>query len=354
MTTKIPVSKPLLPNLNLISEILKEIDANRIYTNNGPILNRYENLMAEYLNVPSDRVVILANATLGLQGSIQTCDAQSWIVPNFTFIATGLSVIQSGRELIICDVSTKDWQLDATLIEKFENTTGIMPVMPFGAPPDFKKWSNYEYVIIDAAASLGASKLDLKDIGPEWTIVYSLHATKVLPAAEGCVVVCGSSKKAEKLRFWANFGFDKSRTTRLIGTNAKMSEYSAAIGLTSLLNHEIESRDWIQANKISLDKKISTYYSTPVNNYPGFRPYWILDFKDKQTNNRVIEILEKNSVGYRKWWHQPLSAMSIFRDSKFIGGNNSEILADSTLGLPMFRDIRQHEVDFINDILENV
>lgn len=96
------------------------------------------------------------------------------------------------------------------LIEVTSKNVGIIPVMPFGSPVNIEDYLNWDCVVIDAAASLGSTLENVEKLKPDHFIVYSLHATKVLGAGEGSIVVCGSEDNAKKLCAWANFGFTEA------------------------------------------------------------------------------------------------------------------------------------------------
>jgi dTDP-4-amino-4,6-dideoxygalactose transaminase len=64
--------------------------------------------------------------------------------------------------------------------------------------------------------------------------VFSFHATKYFNTFEGGAVVTNNDKLAKKIRLMQNFGFVGMDNVIQIGINWKMSEVSAAMGLTGL------------------------------------------------------------------------------------------------------------------------
>jgi dTDP-4-amino-4,6-dideoxygalactose transaminase len=77
---------------------------------------------------------------------------------------------------------------------------------------------------VDAAAAIGAQK-----ICEGITFVFSLHATKALSSGEGGLIVTQNLNLAARLRAMTNFGIGLQ--VPALGTNAKLSEYHAAVGL---------------------------------------------------------------------------------------------------------------------------
>ena len=241
----------------------------------------------------------------------------------------------------------------ANLISEIQKSYGIIPVMPFGSPIDFTPYRDFEDVIIDAAASLGSLPPTFSTMKNTWAVVYSLHATKVLGAGEGAIVVCGNSTQAESLRAWSNFGFSSNRTSDIQGTNAKMSEMSAAYGLYSIQNIEVERIDWLESQECVALQSKDCVWSTFVNSIPQFHPYWIASFKDEEEKSRVTDKLSDAGIQVREWWAKPLSMQNAFAKAKLISENtNAKWLASVHLGLPMFKGLRADSVSEIVNVVK--
>lgn len=346
--------KPKLATLEEIAPFLKRIDQSNIYSNHGPLVNELEEAYSKYLNVNRELVVALANATQAIQGLISISRNSNWIVPDYTFSATGLAVLNAGRNLHICDVSLIDWKLDLDLISKKQKTFGIIPVMPFGSTIDFEPYSDFKDVIIDAAASLGAVPVNFDKMRETWSVVYSLHATKVLGAGEGAIVVCGNNEQAKLLKAWSNFGFYSGRNSEIQGTNAKMSEVSAAYGLHSVCNVDLEKADWIKSQEFVTLRTANCEWVTFVNCEPQFHPYWIASFKNQEEKNRVSLKLEQSGIQSREWWAKPLSSQKAFSDSiVLVPSRNASTLCNLHLGLPMYRGLSSSAVLEISELIEN-
>lgn len=356
--------KPKLPKAEEVYPLLQEIDERRYYSNYGLIVETLESEYAEFLNVDKAQVVALQNATLGILGCVSQSKFHDWYVPNYTFAASGLAVLQAGKRLILTDVDAETFEIDAALIRNGlnldENAFGIVAVMPFGASIDFEKYSPFENVVFDAAASIGSTIPDFSRIRESWSVVYSLHATKVLGCGEGAIVVCGSKKSAQSLRSWINFGFDGSRSSNIEGTNAKMPEVSAAYALTALRNSRVEFSEWGTVinliNSIDNSSSINTY----INRLPGVRPYWIIDCQNSELKKSVIANLREQGIETRNWWPFPLSEMPAFRNVPTLTSVSAaersvaSQLASRHLGLPSWRGLREFEVSEIHNLVKSV
>lgn len=310
-----------------------------VFSNFGPLTRELESRYAEFLGVRPEQVVSVANCTLGIEGAIALSAAESWLVPDFTFAATGLAVLRSGKPLLLGDVDENTWTLLVDLLEGLDERVGVLPVAPFGAALDLNPWIGRRHAIIDAAASLGTQP-DLSSLPKEWCVAFSLHATKVLPAGEGGLVVFGQKASAERFRRWANFGFSDSRTSVYAGTNAKMSEIHAAYGLASLDGWEAERRDWVRARTRAQQACIEAGLPQQLHPLPGLNPYWIVDCASLRNRERLEARLAESGIASRRWWPAALHEMPAFRSAPLAGSNSSSrLISGRLLGLPMYRDL---------------
>jgi dTDP-4-amino-4,6-dideoxygalactose transaminase len=347
--------KPKLATFEEVAPFLKRMDANNIYSNYGPLVQELEEIYSRYLKVDKDLVVSIANATQAIQGLVSISEKRNWIVPDYTFSATGLAVLNANRLLHICDVDPNDWKINVNLIPQKQKSFGIIPVMPFGSSINFEPYSDFEDVIIDAAASLGTTPPIFSQMRKSWSVVYSLHATKVLGAGEGAIVVCGNFDQANRLRAWSNFGFSSERISGIQGTNAKMSETSAAYGLYSILNVETEKADWLNSQEHVASLTNECTWSTFVNTNPGFHPYWVGCFSDVIEKNRVASVLAQKGIQSRNWWAKPLSAQKAFSECTILGEISvSTKLSGMHLGLPMYRGLSRENVAEVRKLINSV
>jgi dTDP-4-amino-4,6-dideoxygalactose transaminase len=347
--------KPRLPQFSEVENLLRRIDASHIYSNRGPLLQELEIEYANYLGARPELVVAVANATLALQGLVEGSEVDDWYVPDYTFSATGLAVLKANKRLNLLDVELQTWKLDNSLVQNNSSEIGLIPVMPFGAEVDLMKYKGFEKVIIDAAASMGRVPPDLSKMNSNWSIVFSLHATKVLGAGEGSIVICGNEKMASDLRAWINFGFlAGSRASGISGTNAKMSEFNAAYGLASIRKIESERTSWLEPQQMVSDYSQGRPWCTLVNIAPSFQPYWIANFETEKKRNYVEMALADSGIQSRCWWTQPLSKQSAFKlNSKVVGSVvNADVLASGHLGLPMYPGLNGQDVKLIVDTID--
>jgi dTDP-4-amino-4,6-dideoxygalactose transaminase len=350
----IPVMRPRLPDPVSVLPLLQEIHKNQIYSNRGPVVQRLEEMYANFFSVNPAQVVLMANATVAIQGCLETYEETDWAIPNFTFAATGHAAVNSGKKVFLYDVYADSYDLNLSLVQDFVHRgRGIVPVTPFGSALDFTKYEKFNNVVIDAASSLGAPIPDFTLMRDNWCVVYSLHATKVLGCGEGGLVV-SSIERAARLRSWCNFGFLGSRESRFKSTNAKMSEMMAAFAMKALENEPVERSEWREALDMIAQLMNGSPLDTYINSMPGYRPYWIIRTSDLQHTEKMEHILKVAQIQTRRWWETPLNEMSAFANLPYIGGQIGKKLSQTLIGLPIFRGITKEELRFIYESISDL
>ena len=147
----VPLRKSILPNPDNLSPYLEEIKKNKIYSNNGPLVKRFENALAKQYAVSAENVLSVSSATMGLSlvlsyfASHQNTGG-ACVIPDFTFPAVGNIANNSRYYPLICDVNEHTWQLEPTTILKNNKHKigAVMPVSCFGAPVDIESWVKFK------------------------------------------------------------------------------------------------------------------------------------------------------------------------------------------------------------------
>jgi dTDP-4-amino-4,6-dideoxygalactose transaminase len=341
-----------MPHFDEVEPFLRRMDSSGVYSNFGPLATELEVAYSAFLGVDPRNVVSCANATLAIQGAVSVLDPTTWVAPAYTFAATGHAVLGAGARLFLGDVRESDWTLDESPFLG-DPQLGYLPVAPFGAPVELERWSGLPHVVVDGAASLGASEGLLRRLPEGWAVCFSLHATKVLPAGEGGLAVFGSQEAADRFRQWANFGFDRDRISAFPATNAKMSEVHAAYGLASLASWALEREEWMTALAEATRRSIRLGIHCLVEDFSGVRPYWVVRFADTQSRERAVQLLEASGIQSRAWWPALLTSMPAFAPYATLPEYPvAESLCATTLGLPMFRGISLAEFDIVTAVLE--
>ncbi len=232
-----------LPNIGdrdrLMARISDMLDR-RWLSNHGPYVREFEQQVAEI--VDAKHCIALCNATTALQIAIRALGMTGEvIVPSFTFVATAHALQWQGITPVFCDIAPTTHNIDPALVESLitPRTTGIVAVHLWGRPCQVQALEEIARkhglkLVFDAAHAFGCSQNGQMIGGFGDAEVFSFHATKFINTFEGGAVVTNDDALAERIRLMSNFGFEGMDSVIYIGTNGKMSEVSAAMGLTSL------------------------------------------------------------------------------------------------------------------------
>ena len=346
----IPVMRPVFPTSAAIGAYLDEADRAGWFSNFGPLSRRLERRVADHVGTDADHVVAVSNATLGLLGALSISDTASWVLPSWTFTATTAAAIQSGRAAAFVDVDATDWWVH----DRGGSDRGVVRVAPFGDRVHSESGCADGEVVIDAAASLGSVEDLLGDLTPPATVVFSLHATKVLGAGEGGIVVFGDPERAARFRAWTNYGFDGSRASEEMGLNAKMSEPAAACALAALDGWSSERDEWLAARRLADRATLNVGLPGAPGQVGRVGPYWIVVFPDRHTLEAATSTLAECGIDSRRWWGAGCHQMAAYSHLPRAPLPVTEQLADTVLGLPMYRRLSATDVDRISRALDAV
>jgi len=257
------------PNIGDRERLLERINYmldRRWLTNHGPFVKELEGRLADLLGVK--HCVAMCNATIGLEIAIRALGLSGEvIVPSFTFIATAHALQWQEITPVFCDVDPATHNLDPAKVEALitPRTTGIIGVHVWGRPCAIELLQEiadrrHLKLMFDAAHAFGNSYKG-QMIGNFGQVeVFSFHATKFFNTFEGGAVVTNDDDLAEKMRLMTNFGFAGYDKVIYVGTNGKMTEVAAAMGLTGL-----ESLDTV----IAVNRRNYEDYRTGLQGIPG-------------------------------------------------------------------------------------
>ncbi|MEV0455863.1 DegT/DnrJ/EryC1/StrS family aminotransferase [Catellatospora methionotrophica] len=238
--TPLVVGRPNVGSRERFIARVNEILDRHQLSNDGPMVKLFEQQIAEHLQVRY--CVATANATVGLQLVTQAASLKGEVImPALTFVATAHAVSWVGLKPVFCDVDPTSGNIDLEHAKSLVTpaTSAIIAVHLWGRPCEAARLEQFAAesglrLIFDAAHAFGCTHAGRKVGNFGDAEVFSFHATKVVNCFEGGAVVTNDQALAASLRRLRNFGMDEHRAVLGIGTNAKMSEVSAAMGVTSL------------------------------------------------------------------------------------------------------------------------
>jgi dTDP-4-amino-4,6-dideoxygalactose transaminase len=255
-------------------------------TNNGPLVTEFEERVASLVGVR--HCVATCNGTVALQMVIHASGLRGEVITTpFTFIATAHSLLWAGITPVFCDIDPRTHNIDPASVERLVTplTTGILGVHVWGRPCAVDELTaiaerNGLSLLFDAAHAFGVSDHGRMIGGFGQAEVFSFHATKFINAFEGGAIVTDDDALAERLRLIRNFGFEDYDRVSALGTNGKMSEVAAAMGLTSL-----ESMDTF----VATNHRNYEAYRRGLDAVPGVR---LLPYSDTELTNRQYVVVE--------------------------------------------------------------
>jgi dTDP-4-amino-4,6-dideoxygalactose transaminase len=220
-------------------------------TNNGPMVREFEQKIADFVGVK--HCIAMCNATVALEIAIRAAGLRGEvIVPSYTFIATAHALQWQEITPVFCDLNPLTHNLDPAKAEALitPRTTGIIGVHVWGRPCPIDELTalcreRKLTLMFDAAHALGCSYKGRMIGGFGLAEILSFHATKFLNTFEGGAVLTNDAELAKKIRLMKNFGFAGYDNVIYIGTNGKMTEVCAAMGLTNLESLD----DFLAANQ---------------------------------------------------------------------------------------------------------
>lgn len=365
MKNSIPVTRPLLPDFEEYVAELREVWENQWLTNYGPKHQQLEKSLKEYMGV--DNVSLFSNGHLALQIALRALELKGEIITTpFTYASTTHAIVECGCTPIFCDIDPVTLTLDYKKVEELitDKTCAILAVHVYGTVCEDKKLRQIAdkhglKLIYDAAHTFGV-KVNGKGIGTLGDIsMFSFHATKVFNTVEGgCLTYSDPSLKA-KIEAICSFGFEKGNdSAAYVGTNAKMTEVAAAMGICNLrhIDEALNKRGKIfecynsRLNKINglqlicQQEDVVTNYSY----YPVIFDQEILGI----SRDEIALALNQENIFPRKYFTPLTSDFSCYKN-RFSHGSTpvADSVAENVLVLPLYADMTIEDCNKICDII---
>lgn len=363
------VGRPNIGNRQKLFERMNDILDRRWLTNRGPYVQEFEQRVAGFLS--AKHCIAMCNGTVALEIAVRALNMRGEvIVPSFTFIATAHCLQWQEITPVFCDVDPETHNIDPGKIKRLitPRTTGIIGVHLWGRPcevEDLEKIAkDYNLkLLFDASHAFGSTYSGKFVGGFGGAEVFSFHATKFLNTFEGGAVVTNDHKLAEKIRLMKNFGFSGLDNVIYLGTNGKMNEVSAAMGITSLE---------ILDDFININRQNYYTYRTHLADIPGIKmlsydeceknnfQYIIVEIDEKKTGinrNHLMNILHAENIRARRYFYPSCHRMEPYKSYFPNAGillHETEKLSECVLCLPTGTAIGPSEISRICQVIQFV
>ncbi|WP_319762396.1 DegT/DnrJ/EryC1/StrS family aminotransferase [Maridesulfovibrio sp.] len=361
----IPLIRPFLDEY-IKKSVLDVLDSG--YLTEGSITKKFEQAIAEYTY--AKHALAVTNCTVGLEIALRALkikEGDEVIVPDYTYPATGSAVLLTGATAVVVDIDPATMNIDYDALEAAitPRTRGILPVSLFGNPLDWKRLNEIKqkhdlFIVEDAACSLGA-EYEGKKVGTFADIsVFSMHPRKFITTGEGGIITTDSDKLGSWMNSFKHFGanIQDSREKVIferVGTNAKLSNVLAAIGLGQMakIKELLSERRLLAENYISLldgEPGIQLPLTT-VNGLHSYQSFCVfVDNRDK-----IIERIRTQGVEVQIGTYQ-LSTQPAFHNHKQCRladtMTGSAEAFDKCLTLPLFSGMLPQEQERVVNLLK--
>jgi dTDP-4-amino-4,6-dideoxygalactose transaminase/glycosyltransferase involved in cell wall biosynthesis len=357
------------PNIGARAELYRRFDEmldRKWLTNDGPFVKEFERRIAAYVGV--EHCVATCNATVALEIAVRALGLRGEvIVPSYTFVATAHALQWQEITPIFCDIDLDTHNLDPRRVERMitSRTSGIIGVHLWGRAAQIEELDGIARrrglaLLFDSAHAFGCSHGGrmLGSFGR--CEIFSFHATKFVNSFEGGAVVTNDGFLAEKVRCMRNFGFAGYDNVISVGTNGKMCEAAAAMGLNSL-----DSLD----NFVAVNRRNYEAYAHALSGVDGLRlvpydpaernnyQYVVVEVDADQfglTRDELVAVLHGENVLARRYFFPGCHRMEPYRSCYPDAGQllpETERLAARIFTFPTGMSVSERDVHVIGDIV---
>jgi dTDP-4-amino-4,6-dideoxygalactose transaminase len=358
----------LVPDSATTDELLpylRRIDASRWYSNFGPLVLELEAKLLGQFRPDAQGLLHLttvSNCTVGLELALWALGLRPGsrvLMPALTFVATAAAVVRAGYQPVLSDVDPESWLLTPAIAKTAiaaAQVDAVMPVSTYGCAQDGGAWDEFSQstgvpVVVDAAGSFGN-----QHAGDETTLVFSLHATKSLSAAEGGFVISGDQKLIARVRRMSNFGIDFSNgLVETPGTNAKLSEYHAAVALATMDRWSERKERRVQLHGQYIEELKRTGANVTLQQRPVDGVYSIMPvlLPAGRSASRLAGVLHGQGVETRRWYCPAIHHQPGFAGAARAGELKTvESLNERLLALPFHPFLTVQDIRFVCERLK--
>ena len=366
----IKATKPEMTSYETYIEEIKSIWETGSMTNNGPKVRRFRDELREYIHCQNVELFVNGHSAMLIAlTALKLLEDGEVLTSPFTFVSTTNAIVQCGLTPVFCDIDdTYNIDVDSMRRNITSKTCAIVAPHIFGIPCHVQEIEEIakEYnlkVVYDGAQAFG-TKINGKNIAEFGdATMFSFHAIKIFNAVEGGALAYRDEELREKLELYRNFGVFYGSTNDVIvgGINAKMTEFSAAMGLVNLprLDDVIGRRKELAEHykKVFKDiEGISIYpYDSGIDYNYAYFPIIIDKAKTRKTRDQIWEELGKNGVETRKLYDTLTCDFSYYKDKPYKRDvNYAQEMTEKCLDFPMYSSLTEDDIDYIGKMLENM
>lgn len=353
-----------MPSYEEYCDEIKDLWERRWLTNSGVKHRQFQESLEALLDCP--HVSLFTNGHLALENAIAVMnfpEGGEVITTPFTFASTTHAIVRNGLKPVFCDIKPDDYTIDADKLEALitDKTVAIVPVHVYGNFCDVEKIEEVAKkhdlkVIYDAAHAFGAKYKGVSAANFGDASMFSFHATKVFNTIEGGAVCYKDTALSEKLNAQKNFGQTSPECVPIVGGNAKMNEFQAAMGICNLrhLDAEIAKRKEVVLRYRERLSGVKGLRLSPVqeNAEPNYAYFPVL-FEDEFgcSRDEMQSSLADNEIIARKYFYPLTNNFDCYKALTHGDTPVAEYASAHVLCLPLYADLSIDDVDRICDII---
>ena len=362
----INVTSSSMPSFDEYCEEIQDLWNTHRLTNMGMKHKLFQKQLEEFLQVP--HVSLYTNGHLALENIIAAMNftqGSEVITTPFTFASTTHAIVRNGLVPVFCDINDHDYTMDISKIEALitDSTCAIIPVHVYGNICDDATIEDIARrhglkVIYDAAHAFGVTVNGKSVANMGDASMFSFHATKVFNTIEGGAVCFHDDRLVQPLNDLKNFGIRGPEECAYIGSNAKMNEFQAAMGICNLrhLNDEIAKRKIVverYRERLTHIKgiKLSEMQIGVVSNYSYFPVVFDKDVFGKN-RDEISDRLADNGIGARKYFYPLTNEFECYKGQFDVRYTPIALkVSKNILTLPLYADLDIEDVDKICNVI---
>ena len=363
MNNNIFVTQASLPPFEEYIQEIREIWETHRLTNMGAKHIQLNDDLKSYLDV--DNIELLSNGHMALELSMQALKLDGEVITTpFTIASTTHAIVRNGLKPVFCDIKASDFTIDENKIEALitDKTSAIVPVHVYGnicnveAIDKIAKKYNLK-VIYDAAHSFGERYKGVAVGNFGDVSCFSFHATKVFNTIEGGAACYRDKELGLEIYRLKNFGIRGPEVVDGIGANAKMNEFSAAMGICNLrhLPEQLEKRKKCYERYVSNLEgvegiRINCIQSEVESNYS----YFPVIFEEEYglTRDEIFDKLAEHNFYARKYFYPLTNMFDCYAGMYDVSKTPIALdISKRVLTLPFYADLDFETIDKICDII---
>jgi dTDP-4-amino-4,6-dideoxygalactose transaminase len=331
----------------------------------GPKVSEFEKKFAQFAEVKHS--IAVNTGTAALHAALMAVGIKAGdevILPSFTFVATAEAVVLAGGKPVFADIDPETYTLSPAEIEKVitKKTKAIIPVDLYGLPADMKAIreaaSKYNLTIIEDCAQSHGATCEGKAAGVLADLAcWSLYAAKNIGTGEGGVITTDNDELAERVRMIRTHGEKIKYQSIILGTNYRMTEIQAAIGIIQLKRLPVFfAKRSKNARRMTTKLSGSNKIKLPPD-LPNRKPSWylytvrIIDASEEKRNN-IVKQMHQKGIGADAYYPIPVNKMPYYKEN--FGDfklPETEKAAKQVISLPIHPAVTDEEIDFIDKTL---